>query len=90
MIRSLGELLEPYLSQLLHVSLGITSNYIDQFIEDITEHLVTPTLIKIIRTEAKEATNLSNFSLFFKRVATKGVGDSLNKTLLSFMNRTLI
>lgn len=89
-IRSLGELLDPYLDSLISVAININSSFIEAFIEDITEHLVTPTLIKIIKAQSKQATNLPNISLLFKSVAIKGVGESLNKTLLQLISRTLI
>jgi hypothetical protein len=89
MIRSLGELLDPFLDHLLSVAININSPFIEQFIEDVTEHLVTPTLIRIVKAQAKQASNLTNISLLFKCVASKGVGDSLNKTLLQLINRTL-
>lgn len=90
MIRSLGELLDPFLDHLFSVALGITSPFMDNFIEDLTSHLVTPTLIRIIKLQAKQGENLRNVSQLFKSVAGKGVGDSLNKTLLALINRTLI
>lgn len=90
MIRSLGELLDPFLDHLLSVAINIDSPFIEQFIDDISEHLVTPTLIRIVKAQSKQATNLRNILLLFKRVAGKGVGDSLNKTLLQLVNRTLI
>jgi hypothetical protein len=34
--------------------------------------------------------NHKNLSLFFIKTAEKGVGDSLNKTLLNFMSKTLV
>lgn len=88
-IRSLGELLDPFLDSLLSVAINISSPFIERFIEDLTEHLVTPTLIRVVKAQSKQATNLTNISLLFKSVAAKGVGDSLNKTLLHLINRTL-
>jgi hypothetical protein len=71
------------------VAVDIDSKFIDKFIADICEHLVPPTLIRLVKLLCKQASHLTNVSLLFKRVAEKGVGDSLNKTLLQFMNRTL-
>jgi hypothetical protein len=90
MIRSLGELLDPFLDQLLSVALGITSPFMESFIEDLTSHLVTPTLIRIVKLQAKQGGNFRNVSQLFKSIAGKGVGDSLNKTLLGLISRTLI
>ena len=56
----------------------------------MTNHLVPSTLIKFIKENYKEATHIPNFCLLFKEVAIKGIGNTLNKTLLSFMSRTLI
>jgi hypothetical protein len=88
-VRSLGELLDPFLDRLLTVAIDIDSKFIDKFISDISEHLVPPTLIRLVKILCKQASHLTNVSLLFKSVAQKGVGDSLNKTLLHFMSRTL-
>jgi hypothetical protein len=47
-------------------------------------------LIKLVKENHKKAAHFANFSLLFKQIVMKGVGDSLNKTLLNFISRTLI
>jgi hypothetical protein len=83
-------MIDPYLSHLVLASLSFDSAYTQTFIAEVTSHLVPSTLIKLIKENYKEATHISNFCLFFKEVAIKGIGSTLNKTLLNFMGRTLM
>lgn len=46
-------------------------------------------MIKFTKENFRKTDNITNFSLLFKATVIKGVGDSLNKTLLNFMNSTL-
>lgn len=51
---------------------------------------MAPTLIRLLRSLVKRVDNLMNISNLMKRCVNKGIGDSLNKTLFTLMNRTLL
>jgi hypothetical protein len=83
-------MVDPYLSDLVLASLSVESQYTGQFIKDLIEHLAPSSLIKLIKETYRQATHPENYCRLFRSVAQKGVGDSLNKTLLSFTNRWLL
>jgi len=90
LIKNLAELIDPYLEQLFLITFTIDSPYIYRFLIDTTAYLNTSTLIRLVKATHKNVNHISNFTIFFKEVAKKGVADSLSKTLQAFMNRSLL
>ena len=82
-------MIDPYLSSLLLASLSIESQFTQQFITGVVEHLAPSTLIRLVKETHKKATHLSNYTLWLNAVVSQGVGDALTKTVLTFFNRSL-
>lgn len=90
LIRSLSELLSPYLNKLLISALDVESPHSLKFIEDVSQFLAPSTLIVAAKAIHKEVSHMENFTLFLREVVKRGVGDAIFKTIQHFMVRSML